>query len=107
MDWRYEEILQGNTYQGFVMEGQSVVVEAHNCVRVSEGLYLSSVASGDQYVVRSRKVLKGIVQRHNEAERLTKEVKHLFLVCCKQLYIPQIVELLSKSLKKFPGARKI
>ncbi|KKN70608.1 hypothetical protein LCGC14_0428810 [marine sediment metagenome] len=104
-EWQYEEVLVGNTYRGFVIEGSRVVALVHHCVHVPEGLCLPSVADRDQYVVRSRKVLKGIVQRHNKVARLTEEIKRVGLVCCKQLYIPQMVELLSKLLKKFPGAR--
>ncbi len=103
MDWQYTEVLQDNTYQGFVMDSEKVVAEVQRRVCVPKGACLSSVADGDQYVVRSRKVLKGIVNRHNEATRKTEEVRRLFLLCCEQLYIPQMVELLSKLLKKFPG----
>lgn len=65
--WRYEEVLHGNTYQGFVMDGTRVVVLVRQSIHVPRHCNLSYVADRDENIVGSRGELCDIVKRHNEA----------------------------------------
>lgn len=67
MKWQYDEVLRGNTYHGFVMDGIRVVASVRHTLRVPLHADLTSIADSDQDVVRSRKELWGIVKRHSEA----------------------------------------
>lgn len=67
MDWRYDEILQGNTYYGVVMDGARLVASVRHNLDVPRHADLTSMADSDRDIVRSRKELWDIVTRHNTA----------------------------------------
>ncbi len=61
MDWKYQEILQGNSHIAYLMAGDRVVCRLKQCP--------VDVNDPGEDVERTRREFQSIVERHNETRR--------------------------------------